>query len=386
MFVSPQEKLLSTFIEEKSTGSKLLLTPFIWEFSQTIQDILKTDKKDPELQNMIEQLWYFSEAMEHISNPILAEDTQEYYLLENDDESDFDLWEIWEDISQESISENLIYDHTPMIAFFFQWKPVFISHNYMQAFWYNSLSVIQSDILSGKILQNYTPESEHRAKEAIMRLRRWEKYRDLELHLKNGKIIKWNSYGDSALEIRIWIDVTEAQNQDILSGSFPWFHMNTNDLITNIRWRLRWYISNTDIIKLEIIREILNAFTYIWNEWPYLMNIIVDKGEEKIYLPNKNCSNAYKLPCLKMQEKHRKWTLFTQHYDEETQYLIEGLLRSLYENPGYYLETFPLIDNDWQRKVYNWFRHRLSIKGGSIGIGRDFFDKWFEQLLRDLKK
>lgn len=328
-------------------------------------------------------------------NPIIEKEDTEYLVEMDEDSKAF--FEQSSDSFQDTdtiewVTENILYDFTPIVWVFFEGKLIFASKNYTQALDYNYLEELKSDVLSGKVLQKYTLESQILAKNAIERLRAGESYKNLILETIKGKKISWNSYWNRAwLEVRIWIDISNGaflhSDSNIITPEFKGFEFNTVSLTNSIRTKAINILNVQQKKRLNIISELCSIVDKIWNDWPYIMNAFTTFAWETQILANSNYTKAILLPYNEIIRKQASNTLFSDHYDEETQLIIKDLFDQMRKD-NYFIENFPMIDSQGNKKLFNWFRHILSGKSNfwpdSIGIGTKYKSNQDIMLLQNM--
>ena len=352
-------------------GDILRVSEIIENVLLQVKSVLeKSDLYTKEVESLSRELYSRACIIDTVFNP-----------LEPQDDS-IDIWEFDITLNEDNISEwkekNEIYYHTPSIWVFIDWLPVFLSHNYVEALWASDIETLRQDIIDWIALNKYyTEKSSLEAKEALKKLKAWEWYKNLVLETKTGKKISWNSFGyKNWIEIRIWNDIT---NGKFSKEETRENETNNDEDLNSLALWTRFYIKNyvhrvKDIIEipkhfedsLKIFILLWEVLEKVWTDWQYLMNMTVNENMdgENMYsemMYNSNYKNALWLNVNELNEKIRNWTLMLEHYSSDTQELIKWLAKSL-QNDWYYIDEFPIIDNNFKQTTYSWFRKVIEQK------------------------
>lgn len=328
------------------------------------------------IRDVLENHWEYSEKIESMSKDILTRamilDTIFNHLFEIS----------WPDLDWNTniLSESSdLYYHTPAIWVFYNWNPIFLNRNYFEALWAEDLGTLKKDIIEGKALTKYyIPESQDVAKTAVLKLKHWERYKDLKLTTTSWKTISWNSFWKTDwLEIRIWNDVTywTFKRTEIWSNNVEEnTSLKTKQLINSyiIEVSKIMDLNIIDKTKLVIFSMLCEILDKIWDDWQYLMNITVEKDEvatERMFW-NNNYLNAMWLTYDQIREKIKNNTLYRDHYRKDTESLIKWLWETLKEE-WYYISDFTLLDSNKTPKNYSWYRKL--IEDNDLWIHRTFW-------------
>ena len=327
------------------------------------------------VKNILENHWEYNEKIELLTKGILTRaiilDTIFNHLFEvgyPDSE--------WRNFILDE--NNDLYYQTPAIWVFFNWDPILLNRNYIEALWAEDLETLKKDIIQTKALEKYyTPESQWTAKNAILKLRFWEWYKDLKLTTIWWKTISWNSFWKKDwLEIRIWNDITywtfkNTKIWNIIDEKN--LTLKTNQIIDSYIYQV-WKIINIDpssIGKLMTFKSLSEILDKVWNDGQFLMNITFEKNEKvknkMIY--NNNYLNAIWLDFKELEKKIIDGTLYKDHYKKDTEILIKWLWETL-EEDWYYISDFTMLDKNKVPKNYSWYRKLIIDK--DLWINRTF--------------
>lgn len=346
-----------------------------------IKQILEKEAKySQELENIIKDILTRAYMLDKIFNPLKDENDTVWDL------SWSDIW--WEFVKNTDNKEkNPIYYHTPSIWIFFEWKPIFLNHNYIEALWAKDEEELKKDIIEWKAIDKYyKEESQKIARNAVSELLKWNQYKNLELTTKEWNILSWNSFWNTSwLEIRIWNDITHwifKNTTTQVNENFEWIQINTKKLILDFIIKINNIIdvgnNNKNIlIVFWILSTILDK---IWNEWQYLMNLTISDKEDFEMLFNNNYTTALGRPKDEIEIKAKDKTLWDETYDEETLMLIDGLINSL-KNDWYYVSEFPMINKNWRSRTYSWLR--FLIEDNDFWLNRTFWI-WTNAVSKDV--
>lgn len=327
------------------------------------------------VKEILENHWEYNDKIETLTKEILTR----AIMLDTTFNHLYDLtWHTgwWNQVIEKEYND--LYYHTPAIWIFFNWAPIFLNKNYVDALWAESADTLKQDIIQKKALEKYyIPESQWVAKTAILKLWFWEGYKDLKLTTVWWKTISWNSFWKRDwLEIRIWNDVTYWTFKRSEIGT----SINNEDLTLKTKQLIYsyiievWKIINLDpsdrwrLMVFALLSEILDK---IWNDGQFLMNMTIEKNEnsENRMTCNNNYLNAIWLTLEELEEKIRNNTLYRDHYTKETEILIKWLWETLKEE-WYYISDFTMLDKNRVPKNYSWYRKLIEIK--ELWIHRTF--------------
>ncbi len=273
---------------------------------------------------------------------------------------------------------NDLYYQIPAIWVFFNWEPIFLNRNYIEALWAKDLKTLKEDIIQKKALEKYyTPESQWTAKDAILKLGFWEWYKDLKLTTVLWKTISWNSFWKKDwLEIRIWNDITywtfkNTKIWDVINEKD--LTLKTSQIIDSYIYQV-WKIINIEpssIGKLMIFKSLSEILDRVWNDGQFLMNITFEKNEKakNKMICNNNYLNAIWLSFEELEKKVIDGTLYNEHYKKDTESLIKWLWETLKED-WYYITDFTMLDKNKVPKNYSWYRKLIVDK--DLWINRTF--------------
>lgn len=373
-----EAKDLEVFKNERknTTGSILqvwkIIKGTLWEIKKIL---IQNNCYSEEIENDSKEILTRAYMLDALFNPLQSKDNAEWDLNEFDFTQNYMtvLWNL--DEIDESI-ENEIYYLTPSIWVFFQWQPLFLNHNYIEALWAESEASLKADIKNGIALKKYYKVwDDIKAIEAVSKLSAWEWYKNLELTTKKWKILSWNSFWSREwLEIRIWNDITE-WTFNKRENNLEWFsgiNLETRRFILQYASKINSLIwLNLDMKNKLIIFWILsNILDKIWNDWQFLMNITLDDKKEYEMLFNTNYAFALKRHKTEIEAKIKNQTLWSETYDEDTILLIKWLMMCL-KDDGYYVADFPLKDKNGKWKIYSWLRFFIQDK--DFDINRTFW-------------
>lgn len=390
--------------EKNDTGSVLkvwkIIKDVLLKIKQTLENSSKyTTKLDLETKEILTKAY----MLDAIFNP-LKDKNDAVWDLEWFDFSGVDESFLYNVNALNEWIENELYYHTPSIWVFFQWTPLFLNHNYVQALWAQNEESLKKDIIDWVALDKYYDEwYAEKAKIAVWKLLEWKWYKNLILKTKerkttdgrniDSKILCWNSFWNIKwLEIRIWNDVTEwtfNKTEKNLEW-FEWLHLETLKLIL-------WYeekisglmkLDNDSRNKLIIFSYLSIILDKIWNHWQFLMNVTIEDWEEYKMDFNTNYSSALKRDQTEIEEKIKDWTLWEETYDTDSMSLIKWLMVCLIED-WYYVAEFPLKDKYGKSKIYSWLRFLIQDKDFNINrtfwIGTNAISKDNAELKKFLK-
>lgn len=319
------------------------------------------------VKDILENHWEYNEKIEYLSKEILTRAMMLDILFN-------DLFE-----------EDALYYIIPAIWVFFNWYPIFLNSNYVRALWSENIEELKKEIMEGKSLERYTLESKKNAKIAVLKLKFWKGYKDLQLKTNDWRIISWNSFWRSEwFEIRIWNDVTywRFKKTDL---DFSLDSSITENISLKSRQIIESYVIEVQKIinldnglkdRLIVFSKLLEILDRVWNDWQCLMNITTYNENDNINhnysieICNENYLQALWLTYEELRKKIKNGTFYRDNYSKINQKLIEWLMKTLKEDK-YYIHDFTMIDSNWVPKNYSWFR--LLLVDRDLLLSRTFW-------------
>lgn len=311
-----------------------------------------------EIISLIKEILTRAYILDKLFNPIEKKHDDWDFLLTSSQINWLNLWE--NHYQEDELEENEIYYHTPSIWIFFNWKPIFLNHNYVEALWATDEETLKQDIIDGIALEKYYEEdSVWVAKNAVSRLKKWDWYTNLILVTKKWKKISWNSFwSNDWLEVRIWNDITlwQFKNTSIQwLEQYDWITLNTEKIVRTFIEKVNHILNDDDKKRLEVFIYLSKVLDTIWNNWQFLMNTteMLDPNYKMLF--NWNYAKALKRTKDDIIQKSQNRKLWEVTYDSETLSELDDLMERLH-NDWYYIHDFPMIDSEWRKKVYSWLR------------------------------